>query len=158
MDHRGHRRRLGLSNSGAALAALAFAFAPPQFGRAYGHLNLLGLGMLGFAIEGLILTGAPRNRTKWLGALEATLALAALLYTDFYLALLGALAAGAYCAFALLRERSDRTRSTSLMALVAVGAPALAAPLLVRVSADRKSRTEGTSAGSGPLFLGVEKR
>lgn len=130
-------RRLGVSDSGAALAALAFAFAPPRFCRAYGHLNLLGLGMLGFGIEGLVLTGAPRRRTRWFGVLEATLALAALVYTDFYLALLGGLAAGAYGAIALLRERSDRARRTSLMALVAVGALAVAAPLLVRVSADR---------------------
>jgi hypothetical protein len=134
-------RRLGLSDSAAVLAALAFAFAPPRFCRAYGHLNLLGLGMLGFAIEGLILTGAPRSRTRWFGVLEAALSLAALLYTDFYLALLGALAAGAYGAIALLRERSDRARRTSLMALAAAGALAIAAPLLVRARADR-SRLE----------------
>jgi hypothetical protein len=130
-------RRLGLSDFGAALAALAFAFAPPRFCRAYGHLNLLGLGMLGFGIEGLILTGAPRSRTRWFGVLEATLALAALLYTDFYLALLGALSAGIYGAIALLRERSDRLRRALLMVLVAAGALVVAAPLLVRVSADR---------------------
>ena len=130
-------RRLGVSDSGAALAALAFAFAPPRFCRAYGHLNLLGLGILGFAIEGLILTGSLRNRSRWFGVAEATVALSALLYTDLYLALLGALAAGAFGGITLLRERSDRVRRASLMALVAVGALAITAPLLVRVSADR---------------------
>jgi hypothetical protein len=136
-------RRLGLGDSGAALAALAFAFAPPRFCRAYGHLNLLGLGLVGFAIEGLVLTGASRARARWLGAVEAALALAALAYTDFYLALLGALAAGTYCAFELLRERTDRVRRASLMAVVAVGALAAAAPLLARVRADQADAEPG---------------
>jgi hypothetical protein len=130
-------RRLGVSDAGAALAALAFAFAPPRFCRAYGHFNLLGLGILGFAIEGLILTGAPQRRSRLLGALEATLALGALLYTDFYLALLGGLAAGAYGLIAWVRERTNRTRRISLMAVVAAGALAIAAPHLLRANADR---------------------
>jgi hypothetical protein len=136
-------RRLCVSNSGATLAALAFAFAPPRFCRAYGHLNLLGLGMLGFAIEGLILTGAPRGRNRLFGVLEATLALSALLYTDFYLALLGGLAAGAYGAFALVRERTNRAGRMSLMVLVAAGVLVVAGPLLVRVGADRTAVETG---------------
>ncbi len=128
-------RRLGAGNLGAAVAALCFAFCPPRFARAYGHLNLLGLGFLGFALEGLVLTGDVRRRTRWIGAAEAALSLAALVYADLYLALLGALAASAYAVFALRRETA-RGRRALVFVVVAAAATALSLPLLVRVSRD----------------------
>ncbi len=128
-------RRLGAGNLGATAAALCFAFCPPRFARAYGHLNLLGLGFLGFALEGLVLTGDERPRARWIGATEAALALAALVYADLYLALLGALAASAYVTFALRRERA-RGRRALVFVAVATAAAALSAPLLVRVKRD----------------------
>ena len=128
-------RRLGTGNLGAAVAALCFAFCPPRFARAYGHLNLLGLGILGFALEGLVLTGDSRRRTRWIGAGEAALALAALVYADLYLALLGALAATAYGAVALRREPARGRRALAFLG-VAAAATALSAPLLLRVKRD----------------------
>jgi hypothetical protein len=128
-------RRLGVSDSGAALAALAFAFAPPRFCRAYGHLNLLGLGFLGFALEGLILTGSARVRTRLLGAVESTIALTALVYSDFYLAVLGALAAVSFCTLALRRE-SPRLQRASTFLVIAMAVAAFSGPFLLRVFRD----------------------
>jgi hypothetical protein len=128
-------RRLGVGNLGATVAALCFSFAPPRFARAYGHLNLLGLGFLGFALEGLILTGCPRARTRLLGAIESTVALTALVYTDLYLAALGALAAASFCVMALWRE-TPRARRALIFLAVAMAVTAFSGPLVLRVVRD----------------------
>ena len=128
-------RRLGAGNLGATVAALCFSFAPPRFARAYGHLNLLGLGFLAFALEGLILTGRPRGRTRLLGAVESTIALTALVYVDLYLAVLGALAAASFCVVALWRETPRARRALTFLAIAAAVA-AFSAPLIIRVWRD----------------------
>jgi hypothetical protein len=128
-------RRLGIGNVGATAAALCFAFAPPRFARAYGHLNLLGLGFLGFAIEGLILTGLPRARTRMLGAIESIIALTALIYTDLYLAVLGMLAAISFCVVCLRRETPRGRRALTFLAIT-TAVVVCSAPLLLRVLRD----------------------
>lgn len=121
-------RRLGASPVGAALGALVFAFAPQRMARALGHLNLLAIGWLPVALEGLLVAARNSGRKRAGGVLAGALGLALLAYGDWYLALLGALAAASLAAFEVARAPAGR-RSGTLRALAAAGALALLAVL-----------------------------
>ena len=130
-------RRLGIGPAGAAAAALVFAFAPPRVARAYGHLNLLGLGFLPFALEGLVLASRRRGRARFAGILEAAAALAALALTDLYLALLGAVAAGCLAAFEIVRApRGERVPRLASLAAAGLASLVFASPQLRATSRD----------------------
>ncbi len=96
-------RRLGAGPLPAATGAAVFAFAPPHVARALGHLNLLGTGWIPLALEALLVASRSSGARRWGAAVLAGGALAALAYTDWYLALLGALAAASFAAFEVLR-------------------------------------------------------
>jgi len=147
-------RRLGASPAGAALGALVFAFSPQRSARALGHLNLLGLGFLPLGLEGLWLAARREGRRRVLPALLAGMALAALALTDWYLAVLGALAC---CCFALVElvrapasEREHPTLGVSahrlgLLAAFALAAlVALAATLPFAIALRRETAASGT--------------
>ena len=124
-------QRIGVGAGGAAVAALCFAFAPPRVARAYGHLNLLGLCFLPFALEGLVSACRTRGRRRVPGALEAVIALAALAYADYYLAILGALACISFGAFDLARApRGDRLPRLAVLTTVGLLSVGLALPQL----------------------------
>ena len=53
-------RRLGAGPLSAAAGAAVFAFAPPHFARALGHLNLLGTGWIPLSLEALFVARARR--------------------------------------------------------------------------------------------------
>lgn len=123
--------RLGVGRSGAFASALCFAFAPPRVARAYGHLNLVGLGFLPFALEGLVAASRSRGRARVPGAVEAAVSLAALAYCDYYLAVLGAIACASLGAFELLRApRGERRSRLAVLAAVALLSLGLALPQL----------------------------
>jgi hypothetical protein len=128
-------RRLGASPAGALLGALVFAFFPARSARALGHLNLLGTGWIPLALEGLVVACRPPARLG--AAVGAGLALAALAYTDWYLALLGAVAAVSFGVFELARSR-DRRRALAAIGLAAAVALAAVLPYAARVARDAR--------------------
>lgn len=111
-------RRLGARPAAAALGAAVFAFCPPRIARALGHLNLLGIGWVALALEGLWLAAARRGARRLPGVALAAAALVALAYTDWYLALLGALAAVSV-SIALLAARPARAGAAAALGLAA---------------------------------------
>jgi len=124
-------RRLGAGPLSAAAGAAVFAFAPPHFARALGHLNLLGTGWIPVSLEALLVASRSIGAKRWGAAVLAGAALAALAFTDWYLALLGALAAACFAVFELTRaargERAGRATAFGLAAALSLAAcfPAL---------------------------------
>jgi hypothetical protein len=136
-------RRLGAGATGSALGAVVFAFAPQRMARALGHLNLLWIGWIPLAIEGLVLAcrGTGRGeRTR--GIVQAAVALALLGYTDWYLSTLGILAAASFAFFEVVRRGNDRRPVLLRLALVAFLAVLPVLPLAAAVA--RHARAEGT--------------
>lgn len=146
-------RRLGIAPAGAVIAGLVLAFHPTRTARAFGHLNLLALGLLPLALEALVVAARRSGWRAWAAAGGAGAALAALAFADWYLAVLGALTATAFAAFELARARGRR-RAVALrlgaagalaLALVAPAAGAFAAGPAVRGHDPRLCCTAVTS-------------
>ena len=136
-------RRLGVGPVPASIAAFVFAFCPQRSARALGHLNLLGTGWIPVALEGLLVASRSRGRRALLGALVAAGALTALAFTDWYLALLGAVAAGTFALFEIFRaEKTERLRVIAVVALTAL--LSLSATLPAAVALARETATQGT--------------
>jgi hypothetical protein len=121
-------RRLGFGALGSALSAFVFAFAPQHFARALGHLNLLGTGWIPLALEGLVVAARSEGRRAWAAAVGCSVALVLLVFTDWYLALLGAFAALVFALFETARAAPGRRRAVAGRLLLA-GGLALAATL-----------------------------
>jgi hypothetical protein len=144
-------RRLGASAAGAALGAFVFAFAPQRMARALGHLNLLAIGWLPLALEGLLLASRETGRRRAGGVVLGALSLAALAYSEWYLAIMGVLAAGSFAAFEVVRAPRER-RSGAAAALAASGFLALAA---VAPAALAVARETGGLNGHDPRSSGA---
>jgi len=151
-------RRLGASPAGAGLGALVFAFAPQRMARALGHLNLLGIGWLPLALEGLLAAARSAGWRRAGGLVLGALGLALLALSDWYLALMGALAAVSVAAFEIARApRERRARAAAALAaagLLALGAVVPAALAVARETAGwtgHDARTSGASLTS--LFV-----
>ncbi len=119
-------RRLGASPAGAALGALVFAFAPQRMARTLGHLNLLAIGWLPVALEGLVVASRGSGWRRAAGVLAGAAGLVLLAFSDWYLAFMGALAAASFSAFEVARKPPPRRAGTAA-ALAAAGLLALAA-------------------------------
>jgi len=113
-------RRLGASPAGAALGALVFAFAPQRMARTLGHLNLLAIGWLPAALEGLLVASRGAGRRRAAGVLAGAAGLVLLAFSDWYLALMGALTAASFAAFEVARAPRPRRAGTA-GALAAAG-------------------------------------
>lgn len=136
-------RRLGLGPVPALFGAFVFAFCPQRSARALGHLNLLGTGWIPVAIEGLLVASRTNGRRSIYGALAAAGALTALAFTDWYLALLGVLAAGTFALFEIFRaEKSERPRVAFALGLAAL--LSLSATLPSALALARESAAQGT--------------
>ncbi len=136
-------RRLGMSPPAAVLAGLVLAFAPARFARAWGHLNLLALGFVPLALEGLVIAARKRGGRAWGGAVLATAALVALALSDWYLAVLGALAASVFAAFEVARSRGRRAVVAARLGASGLAALALVAPLGRSLAADGAAAARG---------------
>ncbi len=80
---------LGLGVAGAVIAALVITFSPPRFARSFGHLNLLGLGWVLIALEGMIASLKVSDRgQKWRSDARIAVGVCATVYTDYYLTIL----------------------------------------------------------------------
>ena len=66
-----------------------FAFAPQRMARALGHLNLLAIGWLPAALEGLLVASRATRRRRAAGVFAGAPGLVLLAYADWYLAFLG---------------------------------------------------------------------
>ena len=119
-------RRLGAGPWPSAAGAAVFAFAPPHVARALGHLNLLGTGWIPLSLEALLVASRSTGPKRWVAAALAGAALAALAYTDWYLALLGALAAACFSVFEIARagpgQRAGRAGAFTLAAALSLAA------------------------------------
>ena len=119
-------RRLGAGPLSAAAGAAVFAFAPPHFARALGHLNLLGTGWIPLSLEALYVASRSAGVKRWGAAGLAGAALAALAFTDWYLALLGALAAACFAVLEIVRagpgRRAGRAAAFGLAAALSLAA------------------------------------
>ena len=119
-------RRLGAGPLSAAAGAAVFAFAPPHFARALGHLNLLGTGWIPLSLEALFVASRSAGRRRWCAATLAGSALVALAYTDWYLALLGALAAACFAILEIVRagrgQRPGRAAAFGLASALSLAA------------------------------------
>ena len=119
-------RRLGAGPLSAAAGAAVFAFAPPHFARALGHLNLLGTGWIPLSLEALFVASRSAGAKRWGAAVLAGAALAALAFTDWYLALLGALAAACFAVLEIVRagrgQRAVRAAAFGLAAALSLAA------------------------------------
>jgi len=135
-------RRLGASALGAALGALVFAFAPQRMARALGHLNLLSIGWIPLALEGLLLASRETGRRRIGGILLGAFGMAALAYSEWYLALMGAMTAASFALFECARAPRERRAGTAaamaLSGLVALAAVLPTAMALARESAAQK--------------------
>ncbi len=136
-------RRLGLSPTAAGLAGLVLAFAPARFARAWGHLNLLALGFIPLALEGLVVAARKHGARAWGGAALAAAALGALALSDWYLAALGALAAGCFTAFELLRSRGRRSVVAVRLGVSGLAALAVVAPFARPLAAEAGTAARG---------------
>jgi hypothetical protein len=136
-------RRLGVGPVPASMAAFVFAFCPQRSARALGHLNLLGTGWIPVALEGLLVASRARGRRAVLGAFAAAGALTALAFTDWYLALLGAVAAATFALFEIFRaEKTERPRVAGALALAAF--LSLSATIPAAVALARETAAQGT--------------
>lgn len=138
-------RRLGASKAGAAVGALVFSFAPERMARATGHLNLLSIGWLPLALEGLLLASRETGRRRAAGIVLGALGLAALAYSDWYLALMGAMAAGSFALFEVARAPQARRGGV----VFALGASALLAVLAVLPTGVDLLREQGARQMTG---------
>jgi hypothetical protein len=140
-------RRLGVAPGPALVGALVFAFAPHRSARALGHLNLLGSGWIPLGLEGLLILSRGHGRRKFGGAALAIVAFAGLTLCDWYLTILGGLAAGSFAAFELWRT-ATRSRRVLLGAflLVAVLSVAPAVPLAIELAQDSDGSRGGHDA------------
>ncbi len=136
-------RRLGAGTIGSALGALVFAFAPERMARALGHMNLLWIFWIPFALEGLVVTsrGAGR-RERRCGIVQSAAGLALLGYTDWYLSFLGVLVVGSFAFFEVLRRKDDRRLLLVRLSLVATLSILPVLPLALAVASH--ARAEGT--------------
>ncbi len=138
-------RHLGASVPGAAAGAFVFAFAPERMARATGHLNLLSIGWLPLALEGLLVASRETGRRRVAGILLGVLGLAALAYSDWYLALMGAISAGSFALFEVTRCPRERRGGVA----VALGASGLLAILAVLPTALSLAREQGAGPMTG---------
>jgi hypothetical protein len=113
-------RALGLGAVGAGIAGLIFTFGPARFARAYGHLNLLALGLVGFALAGFLAVARGRHFT---GAAQASLATWALLLCDYYLGILGIITIVSFLAIEVVRTRPLRRVRPLVITAVIILAP-----------------------------------
>lgn len=149
-------RRAGASRSGAAAGAAVFGFSPLLTGRvAAGHLNLLPVGLIPIALEGLLVAFEARGARRLGGIGAAALALATVLHCDYYLALLAVLAAAVFGLAEIARPVHVGSRGASVLLLAATAAFALAlsAPLLVRL---RTEARRAAPAGHDPARHAVD--
>lgn len=149
-------RRAGASRLGAAAGAAVFGFSPLLTGRvAAGHLNLLPVGLIPLALEGLLVAFEARGGKRLGGIGVAALALATVLHCDYYLALLAVLAAAVFGVAEIARpvRAGSRGAAVLLLAATASGALALSAPLLVRL---RTEARRGGPAGHDPARHAVD--
>lgn len=124
-------RRLGAGPAGAALGAFVFAVNPQRSARSLGHLNLLATGWIPLALEALWVATRQSGKRAAGAAVAAGAALALLAYSDWYLAVCGAIAA---TAFAVHRLVLDGEKSLLPLAAAAVLAAALVAPYALAVA------------------------
>ncbi|MEO8584910.1 MAG: hypothetical protein ABI584_01995 [Acidobacteriota bacterium] len=137
-------RRLGAGPLSAAAGAAVFAFAPPHFARALGHLNLLGTGWIPLSLEALFVASRSSGAKRWGAAALAGAALAALAFTDWYLALLGALAAACFAVFEIVRAgRGQRAGRAAAFGLAAALSLAASFPAILGLSRAASSGTLG---------------
>ncbi|MFI5197992.1 MAG: hypothetical protein ACHQJD_05190 [Thermoanaerobaculia bacterium] len=151
-------RRLGASAAGAALGAFVFAFAPQRMARALGHLNLLAIGWLPLALEGLLLASRETGRRRLGGVVLGAFSLVALAYSEWYLAIMGVLAAGSFAIFEVARASRERRGGVAsalavsgLLALAAVAPAAIAVARETAGQSGHDSRSSGASVTS--LFI-----
>jgi hypothetical protein len=140
-------RRLGLAPGPALVGALVFAFAPHRSARALGHLNLLGSGWIPLGLEGLFILSRGHGRKRFSGAVLAIMAFAGLTLCDWYLTILGGLAACSFAAFELWRTAA-KDRGILLGAFLLVGALSVApsVPLAIELARDSDGSKEGHDA------------
>ncbi|HSB63194.1 MAG TPA: hypothetical protein VLJ18_03465 [Thermoanaerobaculia bacterium] len=150
-------RRLGASASGAALGAFVFAFAPQRMGRALGHLNLLAIGWLPLALEGLLLASRETGRRRAGGVALGALSLAALAYSEWYLAIMGVLAASSFAAFEVVRapraRRGGAAAALAASGLLALGVVGPAALAVARETTGRGHDPRALGASVTSLFI-----
>jgi hypothetical protein len=150
-------RHLGASVVGAALGAFVFAFAPQRMARALGHLNLLAIGWLPLALEGLVLASRETGRRRAGGVALGAFSLAALAYSEWYLAIMGVLAAGSFAVFEIARAPRERRLgvATALAAsgLIALAAVAPAALAVAQETAGRSGHDAHSSGASVTSFF-----
>jgi hypothetical protein len=144
-------RRLGASPTGAALGALVFTFAPQRMARTLGHLNLLSIGWLPVALEGLLAASRSSGWRRAAGVLAGALGLALLAYSDWYLAIMGALAAFSFAAFEIPRAPAGRRAGSA----AALGAAGTLAVLAVLPAARALGRETAGQAGHDARGAGV---
>ncbi len=143
-------RRLGASPPGAAVGAFVFTFAPERMARATGHLNLLSIGWLPFALEGLLIASRETGRRRAAGILLGALGLTALAWSDWYLALMGAMVAASFSIFEIARSPRGHRRDV-VGALGASAVLTLLAVLPMAVALLRERRG-GEMKGHDPLL------
>ena len=155
-------RRLGAGPLPAAAGAAVFAFAPPHFARALGHLNLLGTGWIPVALEALFVASRSAGAKRWGAAALAGAFLAALAYTDWYLALLGALAAASFAVFEIARarrgERSGRAVAFGIAAALSLAACLPAVRPLARAASSGTAGHESRWCSTALTSLVVPSR
>src|SRR5512140_1956438 len=128
----------------AAAGAAVFAFAPPHFARALGHLNLLGTGWIPLSLEALFVASRSAGAKRWGAAALAGGMLLALAFTDWYLALLGALAAACFAVFDVARAgRGDRAGRVAAFGLAAALSLAACFPAVRGLARAASSGTGG---------------
>lgn len=149
-------RRGGASPAGAAAGGIVFAFSPLLTARvAAGHLNLLPLGLIAVALEGLSAAFGSRGARRSFGVAASALALAAVLHCDYYLALLAVLAVAVFGLAEVARPFHAGTRGAASVVLAATAALSilLSAPLLARLRAEVRAYP---AAGHDPSRLAVD--
>lgn len=142
-------RRLGMGVPGSALAGFVFAFAPQHAVRAAGHLNLLGSGWIPLALEGLVVAARAEGWRAWVASAGAGAALVFLVFSDWYLALAGALAAVCFSLFETARAAPER-RVVVLARMAFAGALAAAATAPAGLALAREAKG-GSALGHDPL-------
>src|SRR5664280_210435 len=114
-------RRLGAGPLPAAAGAAVFAFAPPHFARALGHLNLLGTGWIPLSLEALFVASRSAGAKRWGAAVLASALTPALTERNHQNLAEGAGYLGLVPLLALLVILRDRRRRDIDFALLAGG-------------------------------------
>jgi len=155
-------RRLGAGPLSAAAGAAVFAFAPPHFARALGHLNLLGTGWIPLSLEALFVASRSAGARRWGAAALAGATLIALAFTDWYLALLGALAAACFAVVEIARagrgERAGRAAAFGLAAALSLAACFPAVRSLVQAASSGSAGHESRWCSTALTSLVVPSR